>query len=129
MMTLVEHRIAIPSWLDQLLRAWPLGDTKELIQVGGAIWITMCAVPRHTDSTAFGLVAYGAVLINDPPYVLVHGETSYDMPPGTLYKIDGRIPHETRGGPGLFAALIWDAPPTWDLPRFERELLFEWRKS
>lgn len=126
--TLAERRISIPLWLDQVLRAWPLPLQGELVQIGGAIWITEHPVARHTDSTRDGYVSYGAVLINDPGYILIHDDKPYDIPAGSLYRIDGRIPHETRGGPGLFAVLIWDAPPTWDLPALERELLAEWSK-
>lgn len=93
------------------------------------IWLSQKPIAAHTDGTQEGLVTYGVVLINDAMNTLVHDGISYLVPAGTLYRFDGRISHETRGAPGLFAALIWDMPPVWELPDFAAELLKDPRFS
>lgn len=119
--TLVGNRIVVPPSLVKAVRARPDNAT-ELSHLPPDIWYSRRLIPSHTDSTDDGLVTYGCVLINDGNQVLLHGGQTYSAPAGTLYRFDGRIEHETLGQDGLFAALIWDMPPVWDLTDFAAEL-------
>lgn len=90
-----------------------------LYQLDEDIWITNKPVLPHVDSTAEGMLTYGFVLVNEG-YLLIHGGNEIRIPAGTLYQLDGRIEHETRGE-GLLALLIWDMPD-WSLDIFRKEL-------
>lgn len=117
--------ITPPPALVAMLRATPLHND-DMTKVGGDMWVTYRPVSPHSDSTEDGLVTYGCVLINDADYGLIHGGLTFDIPAGTLYRFDGRVTHEAcafDGKHGLFAALIWDMPPAWDLIDFNGELL------
>lgn len=118
--TEVGHRIPVPASLRGLAREQPW--SRILRKVGDDVWTTHEPVALHTDGTADGLVTYGMIIVNDAEVALVHGRIGYEIPPGTLYKIDGRIEHSTVGGNGLLAALIWDMPPVWSLADFAAEL-------
>lgn len=124
--TEVGHCIQVPELLRLIARGQPWSCL--LRKVGDDIWTTYEPVAPHTDSTADGLVTYGLIIVNDPAVVLVHAGVDYWIPPGTLYKIDGRVEHSTgavptcQSGCGLFAALIWDMPPAWTLADFAAEL-------
>lgn len=118
--TLVGYRIVVPAALDMLARTQPW--SRLLRKVGEDIWTTHEKIAAHSDSTANGLVTYGLILVNDPAVVFVHAGSHYDIPPGTLYRMDGRIEHSTEGPCGLLAALIWDMPNEWDLEGFAAEL-------
>lgn len=118
--TLLGHRIEVPAHLTTLARAQPW--CRILRKVGDDIWTTWEPVAPHTDSTADGLVTYGLIIVNDPDYKLMHAGRRYDIPAGSLYRIDSRIEHSTIGPCGLLAALIWDMPPAWSLDDFATEL-------
>lgn len=121
-MTLTEvgHRIPVPASLRALAREQPW--SRILRKVGDDVWTTHAPVPPHTDGTADGLVTYGLIIANDPEVIFVHNGEAWPIPPGTLYKMDGRLWHSTVGGKGLFAALIWDMRPAWSLADFAAEL-------
>lgn len=137
--TQVGNRIPVPAMLRALVReqSWSLAykpalpprvapwrrrKKDSLHKVGADIWVTWEPVDPHTDDTKDGLCTYGMILANDPQVLFVHGQKEYEIPPGTLYKMDGRIEHSTEGACGLFAALIWDMPPVWTLADFANEL-------
>lgn len=123
--TMVGHRIEVPAHLHALARSAP--RTVTLHKVAEDIWTTYAPVEPHVDGTKDGLITYGFIIANDPSYTFVHGDREYEIPPGTLYRMDGRIVHSTRGGLGLFAALIWDMPPGWNLADFAAELVREYK--
>lgn len=118
--TLVGHGFPIPSSLTRSLRGWKPCDGLKKFDVD--IWISRTSVAQHTDGTLDNLVTYGLILINDPGYLFVHDDRPYHIPVGSLYRMDGRVSHKTHGGPGLFAALIWDMPNVWALDGFKQEL-------
>lgn len=120
MRTEVGYAIAVPD----CLRAQAHGAAwcHELTQIGVDLWVTHMLVDPHTDNTAEGLITYGLVVANREGCLLRHGGFYYSIPAGTLYRIDGRIEHSTCGRHGLFAALIWDMPPGWELSDFAEEL-------
>lgn len=120
--TLVGHRITVPKALVTLARSQLPSFQLKLALPSDDIWTIYDPVAEHADNHVADFAIYGLVLVNDPLYVLVHGGKAYDIPPGTLYRFDGRIPHCTRGPCGLFAALVWDMPNVWDLDDFAAEL-------
>lgn len=97
----------------------------KLTQFGDDIWITDEPVPLHTDSGAIGLLTYGFILVNTG-YVLIYNGRQIEIPPGSIYEIDGNVEHETRGS-GLLAILIWDMSE-YSLDKFKAELRNDARK-
>src|ERR1700722_15043793 len=85
----------VPRDLIALLRQWPQDMNEGLTRVGDDIWFTDKPVAMHCDSTTDGLMTHGIILLNDDCHVLVYGDTVYELPVGSLYHIDGRIPHGT----------------------------------
>lgn len=118
--TQVGHRILVPAMLREFVREQRY--CAEFTKLGSDVWVTWEPVAPHTDSTEDGLCTYGLILANDPQVRFVHGGKRWGIPPGTLYKMDGRVEHSTEGACGLFAALIWDMPPAWNLADFANEL-------
>lgn len=131
--TEVGHCLRVPRYFEHVVRALPskpqIGD---MVQIGDDIWVTRGAIDPHCDDTAPGLVTYGMILVNDGAVSFLHDGKDYCIPPGTLYRMDGRVEHGTRERCGnrtgqLFAALIWDMPPVWSLKDFATELGKDWR--
>jgi hypothetical protein len=139
--------ITVPGEFQQWARdAMKDRDARDLTKIASDVWATELPVAEHTDGTADGLITYGCIIVNDWSFYLQYREaphrgrrrcplrssiSTHSIPVGALYKIDGRIPHSTvdpvswltHRTPGLFAALIWDMPPTWSLLDFRDELL------
>lgn len=91
----------------------------SLQQFGDDIWITDEIVDLHTDKTENDNLTYGYILINTG-YVLIYDEKEIDIPVGSIYRIDARKKHGTKGN-GILAVLIWDMP-NWTLEDFKKEL-------
>lgn len=127
--------IVIPPSLTKLVRGAPKPPSLQssLIRVPATddIWTTYNQVEAHTDNTWTGKVTYGLVIVNDAERRLFWRDKAWEIPPGTLYRLDGRIVHGTCDGApyGLFAALVWDIPWTdrWTLIDFGFELLTDKR--
>src|ERR1700675_949480 len=100
------------------------GIERRLCQYDSEVWVTDDPIALHSDSTAEGMVVFGLVLVNDPRYLLVSGGKAYDLPVGSLYRLDGREPHgalEYKTPVGCFAFLAWDMPPTYTMNQFYTE--------
>lgn len=125
MIVIAPRRIHVPVALHKALAEWPVSGA-ELTQVDDETWVTRRPIAMHQDSTAAGMVTYGAVLVNEPGYLLFYDGRCWDLPEGTIYRIDGRLPHGTfhrgAGTDGPFAFLAWDMPTEWGLDEFCLEL-------
>ncbi len=98
----------------------------ELTQLAEDIWASKTGVSTHTDSTSVELISYGMVLLNEIEAVLKYDTQYYPLHVGSMFRIDGRIPHSAEcapGSSGLFAALIWDIPPETAMESFEAQAL------
>jgi hypothetical protein len=129
--TIVGPGFDVPPRLAKMIRFHPKpfsvsGGLKQLPGTND-IWTTYNRIEAHTDDTWKGKVTYGMVLANDAERKLFHGSRTWEIPAGSLYRLDGRIVHGTCDGApyGLFAALIWDTPwkEKWTLIDFIAELL------
>ncbi len=117
--------IAIPAELQAALHRCVAPYGEPLTQVDTDIWVCDKPVAMHTDGTADGLVTFGAILLNEPEHLLIYRGRAWDIPVGTLYRLDGREMHGTvlyRKHIGRFAFLAWDMPADWPMAEFEREV-------
>lgn len=117
--------IKIPGDLKRLLR--DIDPGLGLMQLCNDVWIARCPIGQHRDKTADDLITFGAVLLNDVEHGLIYNNTFYELPVGTLYRIDGREPHGTVRysypyDNYNFAFLAWDMPKTYTAFEFRMEV-------
>ena len=132
----LEAGILLPRWeIPSRLRAkfvdLPV-PKDELEQIGDDIWYSAEAIEPHTDSTDTGKITLGIVLQNDLGLFLHAEGRDFPLPPGTVYRINGRREHAALQGTeghenGRFVARIWDVSRKNEpLPAdFAREALVE----
>jgi hypothetical protein len=123
-------RLTIPMPLvERLRRAVRNGKPRDgLVKFDRETWVSAGPVALHEDDTSIGLTVYGVVLVNDARLLLAYADQVYDAPPGTLYRINGRIPHgalayKNEGTTAPFAFLAWDMDNQYSIHRFAAEAI------
>jgi hypothetical protein len=124
MFTSVHHGYILPSDLTAALRrmVFPLATTAlgaghigHIEQLTNGLWWTLGEVYEHADFHFDKPITTGLIIINDCNVQLCTENTLFDIPVGTVYRIDSTKPHSTRFKPGfekrnqIFAFLAWDS--------------------
>lgn len=121
----VEHGFTLPIDLTMTIRqtvlplaANALGHRRfgEIEKLTDGVWWTIGAVREHVDNGAPLSLTTGMIIVNDCRAKLHADGRMFDIPPGSIYRIDGNKPHGTELSPGvgnsvgMFIFLAWDCP-------------------
>jgi hypothetical protein len=109
------------------------GILKGVFQIAEDIWISDEVIDIHKDSTEVGKQIYGVILYNeDNSYRFSYDGRIFAIPMGTMYVINGRVPHGIlqdkhfiiRDGvrrPPRFAFMAWNMPLNFTMDQFRRQ--------
>lgn len=93
------------------------GKFGQISALFDGVWWTIGAVGQHTDGHPRLMVTTGLIIVNDCQAQLWADGQCFDIPPGSIYRIDGSKSHGTCLRPGvgnsagMFVFLAWDCPP------------------
>lgn len=121
----VEQGFALPHSLVAVLRsavlpraAEALGADRigEIEKLTDGVWWTIGAIDRHVDNLPPLTLTTGLIIANDCQSQLWADGNCFDIPPGSIYRIDSRKSHGTTlrhgvgNNAGMFIFLAWDCP-------------------